>query len=129
MKHTALFGAMMLVLALAASAADADPRRGRGEGWGGGNRPSHHQNWNRGGGWGGSPRYYRPSNAGEAFWGGVVGGALSNIFRPEPEVVVIPPPVVVQQPRSIEWCIDTFRSYDPETGYYTAYDGRRLPCP
>jgi hypothetical protein len=114
-----------LVLVLAASAASAEPRRGHGEGWGGGNRPSHH--WNRGGH--GGPRYYRPSNPGEAFWGGVIGGAIGSIFAPPP-VVISPPPVVVQEgPRSIEWCMATFRSYDPETGYYTAYDGRRLPCP
>jgi hypothetical protein len=118
---------LALVLALAASAANAEPRRGGG-GWHGGDRGGHSQ-WRGRGYGGGGPRYYPRNNAGEAFWGGVVGGALSNIFRPEPEVIVVPPPVVVQTPRSIEWCIDTFRSYDPETGYYTAYDGRRLPCP
>jgi hypothetical protein len=123
MKQAA-FVCLALVLVLAASVASADPRGG-GRGWGG----HHRGGWSQG--WRGNdrPRYYPRNNAGEAFWGGVVGGAIGSIFAPPP-VVISPPPVVVQEgPRSIEWCMATFRSYDPETGYYTAYDGRRLPCP
>lgn len=28
-----------------------------------------------------------------------------------------------------ERCADTFRSFEPDTGYYTGYDGVRRPCP
>ena len=119
--------ALMLALGfvLVASAASADPRQ---HGWSG-----HRDNggsWSRGRSWDRPRGYDRPRyDPGTAFWGGVVGGVLGNMFRPDPPVIVQAPPIVVQEPRSIEWCMATFRSYDPETGYYTAYDGRRLPCP
>jgi hypothetical protein len=122
MKATAvLFVAMALVLA--ASAASADPRHHRGSGWHG----ERSSNWKPGWGSPSRPRYYpRPSNAGEAFWGGVVGGVLGNIFTQEPAP---PPPVVVQGEPSVAWCIATYRSYNLETGTYTGFDGRTYPCP
>jgi hypothetical protein len=107
---------LALVLALAASAVSAEPRHHRGGGWGQG-----HQ-------WRGPdrPRYYpRPSNPGEAFWGGLVGGVFGQLMRPEPA----PPPVVVQETPSVAWCIAQYRSYNLETGTYTGFDGRTYPCP
>ena len=37
-----------------------------------------------------------------------------------------PPPTV---PDAAEWCARRFRSYDPRSGTYLAYDGYRRRCP
>lgn len=34
-----------------------------------------------------------------------------------------------QRSRSVEYCIRTYRSYDPRSGTYLGYDGRRHRCP
>ncbi len=34
-----------------------------------------------------------------------------------------------QQQRSVEYCRQRYRSYDPYSGTYLGYDGRRHPCP
>lgn len=33
-----------------------------------------------------------------------------------------------RDPGRIDWCARTYRSYDPHSGYYTAYSGRRVWC-
>lgn len=33
-----------------------------------------------------------------------------------------------RDPRRVEWCRWNYRSYDPSTGYYRAYSGRRVYC-
>jgi hypothetical protein len=88
--------------------------RGRGHGWGG-----HHN----------GPRYYPRVPNGTEFWGGVVGGMIGGwLSRPEPPVVVVPPPVIVQ-PRTPEWCAANYQSYNWETGTFTSFDGRTIRCP
>ena len=39
-----------------------------------------------------------------------------------------PAPGVGRDPARIDWCLRTYRSYDPHTGYYLAYSGRRVWC-
>jgi len=34
-----------------------------------------------------------------------------------------------QQQRSVDYCRQRYRSYDPYSGTYLGYDGRRHPCP
>lgn len=31
--------------------------------------------------------------------------------------------------RAVRWCMERYRSYDPRSGTYLGYDGRRHPCP
>jgi len=115
---------IFIIVCLMVVSAHADPRwAGHGGGWGG-----HPGGW--GGGehhWGGGGYYHR-YDPGTAFWGGVVGGWIGSVFapRPEPEVVVVP-----QQPvaPSIEWCIQRYRSYNPNTRTYLGYDGQFHGCP
>jgi hypothetical protein len=33
-----------------------------------------------------------------------------------------------RDPQRIDWCCAEYRSYDPATGYYTAYSGERIFC-
>jgi len=67
--------------------------------------------------------------------GGIVGGAIGSIFAPEPE----PPVVIVQQPPpsegpaawSPEWfayCTARYKSFEPQTGTFTGYDGIKYFC-
>lgn len=90
---------------------------------GGWHRPSG--GWHRPGGWWG-PRYHDGGDIGGAIAGTIIGGAISNwLFRPQPEVVVVP-----QEPvRDITWCQQRYRSYDVYTRTYLGYDGLRHACP
>lgn len=124
----------VVVSALAIGTVSADPRHGRGDGWRGDGGNVRDWGWNRPGGpaW---PHHY--NDPGTAFWGGVLGGVIGNIFRPDPPPVVVEqPPVIIQQPpvvvvpeRTPEWCEAHYRSYNPETGTFTTYTGEQRPCP
>ena len=35
----------------------------------------------------------------------------------------------ISGPEAIQYCAQTFRSYDPQSQTYLAYSGRRVPCP
>lgn len=46
----------------------------------------------------------------------IVGGALAAQSR-------------AQADSAVEYCMNRFRSYDPQSGTYLGYDGNRHPCP
>jgi hypothetical protein len=79
----------------------------------------------RGGGWGwGAPI------AGGLIAGAIVGGALATpygYYGPG----YYPPPVAYGPPPgdAIAYCMQRFKSYDPNSGTYLGYDGGRHPCP
>lgn len=79
----------------------------------------------RGGGWGwGAPI------AGGLIAGAIVGGALAapyGYYGPG----YYPPPVAYGPPPgdAIAYCMQRFKSYDPNSGTYLGYDGGRHPCP
>jgi hypothetical protein len=109
----------------------------RGRGWGG-------RGWGgRGYGWGGfaagaiigsalaSPYYYRPY---APYGYGGYGYGYGYYPRPYyPSYAGYPPPVSYYGGGygggSVEYCMQRFRSYDPRSGTYVGYDGRRRPCP
>ena len=89
------------------SPAFAQRGRGRGGGWGRG----------RGGGWGRG----RGSGVGAAIGLGVgaaiVGGAIAAGAAEQ------------QRQNAVSYCMQRFRSYDPNSGTYLGNDGLRHPCP
>lgn len=82
---------------------------------GGGHR---HGGWHghRGGGWG--------VGAGFAA-GALLGGALAQpyYYGPGPYAYEMGPG------DGVGYCMQRFKSYDPESGTYLGYDGMRHPCP
>ncbi len=77
----------------------------------------HH---NRGWGWG----------AGAA--GFAAGALLGSALAPRPYYYYGPPVYAYQPGYSGDaegYCLRRFRSYDPRSGTYMGYDGRRHPCP
>lgn len=117
-----LAGIALIFLMLAGSAI-AEPRRHQGGGWDKGR--SHH---------GGHYRHYRPHyrypDPVTSFWGGVLGGAVgtwwSQANRPQTD-----PDLIEMRPWTDPWfrfCTNKYRSFDPETGTYLAYDGNRYFC-
>lgn len=93
--------------------------------WGGGH-------W-RGGGWGGRHYYRGGAYLGGLAAGAVIGGALAGPYgyyggpyAYEPDYG---PGVYAQPDDSDAYCAQRFRSYDPASGTYLGYDGRRHPCP
>lgn len=85
---------------------------------------AHTVQW-RGGGWGwgwGAPV------AGGLIAGAIIGGALATApYGPG----YYPPPVAYGPPPgdAIAYCMQRFKSYDPNSGTYLGYDGNRHPCP
>jgi hypothetical protein len=80
------------------------------------------------------PRYYyRPyrRDNGAAVAAGVAGlaagaliaGAIANQAQAQP-----PAPPGTVSPTIAAWCARKYRSYDPVTGTYLAYDGQRYVC-
>lgn len=61
---------------------------------------------------------------GGAFIGGVIGGIIGNVFRPP---YYVPGPGYV--PDAVSYCMQRFRSYNPETGFYLGFDGHYHRCP
>lgn len=151
----ALVGTLSLVSPLPASAQLARPqtalgiagdnnlltdvqwRRGGGYGWRGG-----YGGWRGGYGYRGYRGYgyrgygYRPwVGAGVGLATGLaIGGALAApYYYGPPAVYYDEPPVVYRAPAqtgdATAYCMQRFKSYDPASGTYLGYDGRRHPCP
>jgi hypothetical protein len=96
---------------------------------GGGNWRNNGGNWHRRGG-------YIPG----AVAGAVIGGAIASSYGYyDPGYAVDPgyyddgSGVVAVAPQgdddSVAYCMQTYRSYDPQSGTYLGYDGLRHPCP
>jgi BA14K-like protein len=100
------FGMVATTAAMGVSPAYAQRGRGRGVGRGGG----YGRGYGRGRGGG---------NLGAAIGIGVgaavIGGAIAA--------------GAAQQQNSVNYCMQRFRSYDPQSGTYLANDGYRRPCP
>lgn len=114
-----------------AGGAPVGPRVGGGN-WQGGGRHWHGggRHWH-GGGWHGRP--WR----GGGYWSGVGIGVIGSPYYygyygdpyyyyddDEPTVTVVP-----ADRRTEAYCRKRFKSYDPASGTYLGYDGRRHPCP
>jgi BA14K-like protein len=84
----------------------------------------------RGGGWG-----WGPAIAGGIIGGAIVGGALAAPYGPGyygPGYYGAPPPPLAYGPPpddAIAYCMQRFRSFDPNSGTYLGFDGNRHPCP
>jgi hypothetical protein len=66
--------------------------------------------------------YHHHDGAGAAIAAGVgaavIGGIIaSQVARPAPA------------PDAVQYCLSRYRSYRPETGTYTGFDGYQHPCP
>src|SRR5262249_46551723 len=71
--------------------------------------------------------------------GAIVGGALAAPYYYPAPVYVAPPPVYYGPPAygggapvggaPVAYCMQRYRSYDPQSGTYLGYDGQRHPCP
>ncbi|MGB8607518.1 MAG: BA14K family protein [Bradyrhizobium sp.] len=91
--------------------------------------------WRGGWGWGAPV-------AGGLIAGAIIGGALAAPYGPgyypgpgyyggpgygpPPGVAYRPPPV---EGDGVAYCMQRFKSYDPNSGTYLGYDGNRHPCP
>lgn len=111
--------------------ASAEPRdwdRGRGHDGGSDRGHWHGKGYNRGWGWGwgwGSrprPPVYRDPTI--PFLGGIIGGMVGSMFRSDDK----PQEIVPGTQRWYDYCTNKYRSFDPETGTYTAYSGEKKPC-
>ena len=69
----------------------------------------------------GPPRHHHRRGGGDggAVAAGVLGGLLLGAIIAGQ----------AQQQRSVDYCRQRYRSYDPYSGTYLGYDGRRHPCP
>jgi BA14K-like protein len=77
---------------------------------------AHWRHYHRGGAWG-------AGIAGFAA-GALLGGALARPYYYDG------PPVYAYEPNDADaYCFAHFHSYDPRSGTYLGYDGRRHPCP
>lgn len=64
--------------------------------------------------------------------GGLIGGALLNpgpVYAAPQPVYEAPPVYVRPGGGSVEYCMQRYRSYNPNTGTYVGYDGIERPCP
>ena len=98
----------------------------------------------RGGGWGWRGRGWGWGFGGGLAAGALIGGALAapyyygggpyygDAYYADPGYA---DPGYYAQPYGggggggVEYCMQRFRSYNPNTGTYTGYDGRQHPCP
>ena len=87
--------------------------------------------YGRGGGWG----YRRGWGYGGFAAGAIIGGALASryyyppYYGPTYYYPPAPPPPAYYGSDDVGYCMSRFRSYDPRSGTYMGYDGRRHPCP
>lgn len=95
--------------------------------------PAQAQHWgHRHGHWGGG-YHHRHGGAGVAAGiagfaaGALIGGAIASQPRYAPGYA--PAPVYGGNADAIAYCQSRFRSYDPASGTYLGYDGRRHACP
>jgi hypothetical protein len=100
--------------------------------------------WRRGG-WGWRGYGYRDYRYGPWVGAGVglatglaIGSALAGPRYYGPPVVYYDDPYIYDAPATVyrrpvgdavAYCMQRFRSYDPASGTYLGYDGRRHPCP
>ena len=86
--------------------------------------------WHRGWGW--------PGAVAAGVIGGAVAAATSPLWAPGyydyypgygPGYAYPQGPVVVQGGDNVAACEARFRSYNPQTGTYTGFDGLQHPCP
>jgi hypothetical protein len=87
---------------------------------------AQYRRYNRGGRYG----YYRRGRGGSAAGligglaaGALIGGAIAS------QQAQAAPPVVGYSDQGVSYCMQRFRSYDPESGTYLGNDGMRHPCP
>jgi BA14K-like protein len=105
-KFAKVLGVFTLAMIVNVGAAQAQHYGGHGGGWhgggwhGGGYRGGYYGGWGWGG-WGWGP-----------YWG------------PDYYYDYGPPPG-----DAVAYCMHRFKSYDPRSGTYLGYDGRRHPCP
>jgi len=89
----------------------------------------------RGGGWhhGGGGWRGGGGDIGGGIIGGVIGGVIGGmISRPQPYPYQPQPYQPYYQPQQfdpIAYCMQRFRSYNPNTQLYFGYDGQYHPCP
>jgi len=76
--------------------------------------------WHRG--WG----YHSYGNSG-GLLGGLVGGVIGGVIGGA--ISRAPAPQYVPDAASVQWCVDHFRSYNPQTGFYVGYDNQFHRCP
>ena len=83
------------------------------------------------GGWRGGWRGGRSWGPGPFFAGALLGGALFAPYYYDPYYYPYYPRRVYVRPYGddVSYCMARFRSYDPASGTYLGYDGRRHPCP
>lgn len=107
----------------------------RGYGWRGGWGPGYPGwGWNRpvvvGPAWGAPGWGWGPGGCGwgGCGWGPGAGFATGVIVG---SAIAAPPPVVYAAPpgNAVAYCMRRFKSYNPATGTYLGYDGRRHRCP
>lgn len=103
-----------LGISFATSDSFAAPRHG-GSYHGGGHYGYHGGGWRGGRGWGG-------------FGAGILGGMLAAPYYYGP-YDYYPESGYVPEDSAIAYCMQRFRSYDPNSGTYLGYDGLRHPCP
>jgi hypothetical protein len=101
-------------------------------GGGGNNWHGDGGHWSNGG-WG----HHNDDFAG-GILGGIIGGAIGGIFAPDPEppVVYVPvqpapqaaPALVPWTPEWVYFCSHRYKSFNPQDGMFTGYDGIRYLC-
>lgn len=83
--------------------------------------------WRRGWGWGGG------AFVGGLAAGALIGGALAAPYYYGPGPYYYGPPPAAYGPPpdddAVAYCMQRYRSYDPNSGTFLGYDGRRHPCP
>ena len=141
------------ILTLAVPVIDATPSHaqghgmrgggGHGGGHGGGGNFGRGGSWNRGGGGfvpgavagaliGGAiasqrgyPGYYGNSGYGGGYYGSSYGAYYGAPYDDGGEVVEVAP----AGGGDVDYCIQTYKSYNVRTGSYLGYDGNRYACP
>jgi hypothetical protein len=98
-----------------------DRRYYRGPGWRG--RPAYGRRYY------GRPGYYYRRDRGNAAAAGVLGLATGAIIGGAIAQQQRQPVYVAPNQGSVAYCSQRFKSYDPASGTYLGYDGRRHPCP
>lgn len=96
-------------VAAGVSPAHAQRGRGRGGGWGGRGRGG---GWGRGRGGGGVG-----AAVGIGVGAAIIGGAIAASAAEQ------------QRRDAVNYCMQRYRSYDPNSGTFLANDGQRYPCP
>ncbi|MFZ5738456.1 MAG: BA14K family protein, partial [Pseudomonadota bacterium] len=112
-----------------ARGAPVGPRVGGGN-WQGGGGPRWHggggRHWH--GGWHGRRGYWSGVGIGvigSPYYYGSYGDPYYYGYYDEPTVTVVPD----DDDRTEAYCRRRFKSYDPASGTYLGYDGKRHPCP